>query len=90
MPTEFDASRAIITLGRGPREDETKDAYAEQCAAAARWIARAEGPTVAEVIRRLSANTENDGALFVADALIVLARIVSGTGLAISIPHGSA
>lgn len=90
MPIEFDAARAIITLGRGPGEDESQDVYAEQCADATRCLARAEGPTVAEVIRRLSANVESDGARFVADALIVLARIVSGTGLAISIPHGTA
>jgi hypothetical protein len=89
-PNEFDAAWPIITLGRGCREDESKDAYAEECAAAARALSQMDWPSVAEAIRRLSANTENDGARFVADALIVLTRIVSGTGLAISIPHGTA
>jgi hypothetical protein len=85
MPIELDAARAIITLGRGPGEDETKDTYAEQCAAAARALSQMDWPTVAEAVRRLSSNTENDGALFVADALVVLARIAANAGLAFSL-----
>ena len=69
-----EAARAIITLGAGPGDD--RDAYAEACAVAARALAQAEGPIVAEAIRALSTN-ESDS-MFVADALIVLARIVAG------------
>jgi hypothetical protein len=90
MPIEFGAAHAIITLGRGAGEDETKDAYAEECAAAARALSQMDWPSVAEAVRRLSANVESDGARFVADALIVLARIVANAGLAFSTPWGSA
>jgi hypothetical protein len=69
-----EAARAIITLGTGPGDD--RDAYAEACAGAARVLAQAEGPIVAEAIRALS-SSESDS-MFVADALIVLCRIVAG------------
>jgi hypothetical protein len=81
---------AIVVLGRGRSEGETADDYAEACAAAARFLAAAEGQAVADAISLLVANKESNGALFVADALIVLAKVRSGARLAASIPYGNA
>jgi hypothetical protein len=41
--TNINATHAIITLGRGPIEGETRDAYGEKCAAAAINNAVSEG-----------------------------------------------
>jgi hypothetical protein len=78
---------AIITLGKGPSDSSN---YAEDCALAARTLSYAKGKELAEAVRLLSNNTESNGALFIADALIILARIASQNGPFNSQPWGTA
>jgi hypothetical protein len=83
------SATAIIMLGRG-RTDDDGETYAEKCADAARWLANAEVEDTAEAIRCLSDNRENNGALFVADALKALAKVAMSAGLLMSQPKGNA
>ena len=73
------AAHAIITLGRGRSEGEAN--YSEKCANATRCLANTDSVDVALAVSKLNTNQESNGALFIGDALRVLALIIEGAGL---------
>jgi hypothetical protein len=73
------AAHAIITLGRG--RGDLEENYPAKCAAATRCLANTDSEEVALAVSSLNANKESGGALFIGDALRMLAIIIEGADI---------